>query len=52
MMGRLDYHPDYVNSYWKDPMIVLGATGRFAGATGTFMTDDYNSDLDPNSHHH
>ena len=52
MTGRLDSHPDYVNSYWKDPMIVLGGTGRFAGATGTFMTDDYNSDLDPNSHHH
>ncbi len=52
MTGRLDYHPDYVNSYWKDPMIVLGGTGRFAGATGTIMTDDYNSDLDPNSHHH
>ena len=52
MMGRLPEHPDYVNSYWKDPMIILGGTGRFAGATGTIMTDDYNSDLDPYSHHH
>jgi len=52
MTGRLDYHPDYVNSYWKDPMIVMGGTGRFEGATGTIMTDDYNSDLDPYSHHH
>lgn len=50
--GKLDYHPEYVNSYWKDPMIVMGGTGSYEGATGTFMTDDYNSDLDPYSHHH
>jgi hypothetical protein len=50
--GRLDYHPDYVISYWKDPMIVMGGTGSFEGATGTIMSDDYNSSEDPYSHHH
>ena len=52
MGGRLPEHPDYVNSYWKDPFVILGGTGRFKGATGGGMTDDYNSDLDPYSHHH
>ena len=50
--GRLPDHPDYVNSYWKDPFVILGGTGRFKGSTGGGMTDDYNSDLDPYSHHH
>ena len=52
LMGRLDDHPDYVNSYWRDPFVIIGGTGRFEGATGGGMTDDYNSDLDPYSHHH
>ena len=26
--------------------------GRFEGATGSGTNDDYNSDLDPYSHHH
>jgi hypothetical protein len=50
--GRLDDHPDYVISYWRDPFVILGGTGRFEGATGGGMTDDYNSDLDPYAHHH
>jgi hypothetical protein len=50
--GRLDEHPEYVNSWWRDPWVISGGTGRFEGATGSGMTDDYNSDLDPYSHHH
>jgi hypothetical protein len=50
--GRLPDHPDFVISYWRDPFVILGGTGRFKGATGGGMTDDYNSSRDPYSHHH
>jgi hypothetical protein len=51
--GRLSYHPEDVNSYWKDPFVITGGTGRFEGATGSGWTDDYNRDLYPaNSFHH
>ncbi|HUW93994.1 MAG TPA: hypothetical protein VMV74_12575 [Bacteroidales bacterium] len=50
--GRLDDHPVFVTSYWKDPFAILGGTGKYEEATGTAMTDDYNSSEDPNSHHH
>jgi len=50
--GRLEDHPDYVVSYWRDPFVILDGTGRFEGATGGGMTDDYNSSEDANSHHH
>jgi len=50
--GRLPDHPDYVTSYWRDPFVILGGTGRFKGATGGGMMDDYNSSEDPYSHHH
>lgn len=50
--GRLDDHPEYVVSYWRDLFVILGGTGRFEGATGGGITDDYNSSEDPNSHHH
>ena len=51
--GKLDYHPDDVNSYFKDPFLILGGTGRFEGATGEGWTDDYNRDSYPeNSFHH
>jgi hypothetical protein len=49
--GRTDDHPDYVISYWQDPFVILGGTGRFEGATGGGWSDDYNSSEDPNSHH-
>ncbi len=49
--GRMDDHPEYVVSYWRDPFVILGGTGRFEGATGYGMSDDYNSSEDPNSHH-
>ena len=50
--GRLDNHPDHVTSYWRDRFVILGGTGRFEGASGGGLTDDYNSKLDKNSHHH
>ena len=52
MEGRLEEHPDHVISYWRDPFKILGGTGKFEGATGSGMTDDYNSIKDENSHHH
>jgi len=50
--GRLDDHPEEVVSYWRDPFVILGGTGRFEDASGDGMTDDYNSSEDNNSHHH
>jgi len=51
--GRLPHHPDDVNSYFTDPWEILGGTGRFEGASGGGMTDDYNRDSYPaNSFHH
>ncbi len=53
VVGRLPDHPEDVNSYWRDPFVIIGGTGRFAGATGGGMTDDYNRDSFPaNSFHH
>jgi len=49
--GRMDSHPSYVISYWKDPFKISGGTGKFKGATGEGTTNDYNSSEDPNSHH-
>jgi hypothetical protein len=51
-VGREPNHPDHVISYWRGPFAILGGTGRFEGATGNGMTDDYNSCEDENSHHH
>lgn len=51
--GRLDHHPEDVNSYFTDPWLILGGTGRFEGASGSGVTDDYNRDSYPdNSFHH
>lgn len=50
--GNLDYHPEDVWSYWKDEYIITGGTGRFDGATGTLMTDDYNRTSYPESSFH
>jgi hypothetical protein len=50
--GRLDDHPAYVVSYWRDPFVILGGTGKYRGATGNLTTDDYNSSEDQYSHHH
>ena len=50
--GKTMGHPDFVTSYWRDPFVFKGGTGRFEGASGGGKTDDYNSSEDPNSHHH
>ena len=50
--GRVPGMPNFANSYFKDPFEIIGGTGRFEGATGSGMTNDYNSDKDPYSHHH
>lgn len=51
--GRLEDHPEDVNSYWRDSFIILGGTGRFEGASGSGFTNDYNRDPYPdNSFHH
>jgi hypothetical protein len=50
--GRAQDQPEYVTSYFRDPFVILGGTGRFKGATGNGMTDDYNSSVDAYSHHH
>jgi len=51
MDGRLDDHPAFVTSYWRDPFVILGGTGKYEGATGEIITDDYNSSEDSFSHH-
>jgi hypothetical protein len=50
--GRQNDHPDHVISYWRDSFYIKGGTGKFADATGSGLTDDYNSILDSFSHHH
>jgi len=52
LSGRVPGMPSFANSYFKDPFVITGGTGRFYGATGAGMTNDYNSSKDPNSHHH
>lgn len=51
VQGRTEQHAGYVTSYWQDPFVFKGGTGRFEGASGGGTTDDYNSSQDPNSHH-
>ena len=50
--GRLDEHPEYVTSYWRDTIRFIGGTGKFNGAKGFIISDDYNSSKDVFSHHH
>ena len=50
--GRVPGMPNFAISYFKDPFNILGGTGRFEGATGGGVTNDYNSSKDPYSHHH
>jgi hypothetical protein len=49
--GRLDEHPAFVTSYWRDTFRFVGGSGKFKGATGLVIGDDYNSSEDPYSHH-
>ena len=47
-----DNQPEYVASWWKDLFVITGGTGRFEGATGQGMTNDYNHyDYAGNSFH-
>ncbi|WP_163707971.1 hypothetical protein [Mangrovibacterium lignilyticum] len=51
--GRLDHHPEDVIAYFTDPWEILGGTGRFEGASGHGMTDDYVREPYPDiSFHH
>ncbi len=52
LTGRIPGMPSYAIEYFKDPFEIIGGTGRFEGATGEGMTNDYNSSKDPYSHHH
>jgi len=52
IQGRLDEHPSHVISYWQDNFILAGGSGRFEGATGYCVSDDFNSSEDDHSHHH
>ncbi len=49
--GRLDEHPDFVTSWWRDEFTIIGGTGKYKGAVGTVLSNDYNSSEDPYSHH-
>ncbi len=40
--GRLPGMPSFALSYFKDPFVITGGTGRFEGATGSGETNDYN----------
>lgn len=46
--GRLPGMPSYAISYFRDPFTIITelSTGKFAGATGGGMTNDYNAWLD------
>lgn len=50
--GRVPGMPSFATSYFKDPILITGGTGKFEGASGNGMTNDYNSSKDPYSHHH
>lgn len=40
--GRVPGIPNFGVSYFKDPFLITGGTGKFAGATGKGYTNDYN----------
>lgn len=48
--GRTDEHPEDAVEYWRTPISVLGGTGRFEGATGNLISDDYVTS-DEQTHH-
>lgn len=51
LQGRMEDHPEFVTSYWRDSFEITSGTGKYAGVTGNLVSDDYNSSEDPNSHH-
>lgn len=52
ILGRTDDHPDYVTDYWRGIQIITGGTGRFEGASGELLVDDYCTSIDDYTHHH
>lgn len=44
--GRVPGIPNYGVSYFKDPFLITGGTGKFEGATGKGYTNDYNFPVD------
>jgi len=50
--GKLPEQPAYVTSYWRSQFVIRGGTGKYKGASGGGMTDDYISSEDALSHHH
>jgi hypothetical protein len=50
--GKLPQQPAFVTSYWRSQFVIRGGTGKFKGASGGGMTDDYISSEDALSHHH
>ncbi len=49
--GRLAEQPAFVTSHWSDTIRFVGGTGKYKGAIGSVVTEDYNSSQDGNSHH-
>ncbi|WP_445383253.1 hypothetical protein [Robiginitalea sp. IMCC43444] len=53
--GRVPGMPNYAISYFKDPFVILGGTGKFEGASGEGVTNDYNfinkDGIQQTSHH-
>jgi hypothetical protein len=52
MGGRTDNHPEYVTEYWSGTVTITGGTGRFVGASGELLLDDYTTNIDDYTHHH
>lgn len=52
ILGRTDDHPDYVTDYWRDTVTINGGTGRFEGASGKLLLNDYCTNIDDYTHHH
>jgi hypothetical protein len=52
MGGRTDNHPEYVTEYWSGTVTITGGTGRFEGASGELLMDDYTTNIDDFTHHH
>ena len=40
--GRVPGMPSYALSYFKDPFVITGGTGKFENASGEGVTNDYN----------
>jgi hypothetical protein len=52
ILGRTDDHHEYVTDYWGGIQKITGGTGRFEGASGELLMDDYCTNIDDYTHHH